>query len=84
MIEYSLYKISYPAWEFKSPHISNIRVQLEDNICDSCLVDDFFPSNYDELNDREKITELLCTSCGAEYFFDSEEIEEYVHGDYIW
>jgi hypothetical protein len=35
---------------------------------------DFFPDNYSELTDMEKINYLLSTACGCEFWF--EEVED--------
>lgn len=35
----------------------------------------FFPENYSELSDKEKIILLLNTACGCEYGFEEKEAE---------
>lgn len=34
---------------------------------------DFFPENYEDLPDQEKITILLSTACGCEFWLDDED-----------
>jgi len=86
MKSYSLYKISYPSWLFKSYYLSEIRIELENHICDSCLLtEDFLSKNYDDFSDLEKIQLLLSTHCGLEYFLEPNiDLVYQDDDDYIW
>lgn len=72
---YTLTKMSSPGWELFSTHIEQIHTALLGCVCSSCIEDDTFPTEaeYNAMSVEDQILELLGTSCGAEFEYETFE-----------
>lgn len=69
-------KAQYLAYMEANPEDKFLRLEAEDMVAKGIspiTFSEFFPENYNELSDKEKISFLLSTACGCEFWF--EEID---------
>lgn len=73
-------KAQYLAYTEANPdHLEDeefLRLEAEDMVAKGIsplTFSEFFPENYNELSDDEKISFLLSTACGCEFWFEEKE-----------
>ena len=71
-MKYRLTKVSGEGFELTTDKLEPIlNLLLIVYFCDTCIEYEL-PEEYDEMNDWDRLQELLMTPCGAEFIFEEE------------